>query len=132
MTRQEGSRLSPARHRYSHGMERLIDSLAEGVIDKDQFTSRMNRTKARIADLDTKIASQASDEDRRTHVHSAMSRLTELSSHLQSHLKKADWASKREIIRAVVQRIEIGPTKVTVVLRLRAALVRMTPLFRRS
>jgi hypothetical protein len=47
-----------------------------------------------------------------------MSRLAELSSHLQSQLKVADWATKREIIRAVVQRIEIGPTKVAVVLRL--------------
>jgi hypothetical protein len=55
-----------------------------------------------------KIASQAADEDRRAHVCAVMSRLSELSSHLQSQLKKADWATKREIIRAVVQRIEIG------------------------
>ncbi|MFY9728696.1 MAG: hypothetical protein WB579_00710 [Bryobacteraceae bacterium] len=59
-----------------HEIERLIDSLAEGVIDEDQFTSRMNRTKAPIADLDTKIASHAADDDRRAHVRSAMSRLT--------------------------------------------------------
>lgn len=104
------------RQKLRHGMERLIDSLAEGVIDKDQFTSRMNRTKARIADLDTKIASQADDEDRRAHVRSVMSRLAELSCHLQSQLKKADWATKREIIRAVVQRIEIGLTKIAVIL----------------
>jgi len=110
--------LRAQRQKLRHGMERLIDSLAEGVIEKDQFTSRMNRTKGRIAELDTKIASQAADEDRRAHVRSAMSRLTELSSHLQSVLKRADWTTKREIVRAVVQRIEIGPTKVAVVLRL--------------
>jgi hypothetical protein len=44
----------------------------------------MNRTKARIADLDTKIAAQAADEGRRAHFSSVISRLTELSSHLQS------------------------------------------------
>ena len=82
--------LRAQRQKLRHGMERLIDSLAEGVIDKDQFTSRMNRTKARIADLDLKIASQTADEDRRAHIRSVMSRLTELSSHLQSQLKKAD------------------------------------------
>jgi hypothetical protein len=59
-----------------------------------------------IADLDTKIASQAADEDRRAHVRSAMSRLTELSSHPQSQLKRADGATKRAIIRALVQRID--------------------------
>jgi site-specific DNA recombinase len=101
-----------------HGLERLIDSLAEGVIDKDQFTSRMNRTKARIADIDKKIGTQAADEDRRTHMRSVMSRLAELSTQLQSQLNDADWATKREIVRALVQRIEIGPTKVALVLRL--------------
>ena len=103
--------LRAQRQKLRHGLERLIDTLAEGVIDKDQFTSRMNRTKARIADIDTKIGAQAADEGRRAHVHSAMSRLAELSTHLQSQLNDADWATKREIVRALVQRIEIGPTK---------------------
>ena len=35
------------RQKLQHGIDRLIDSLAEGVIDKDQFTPRMNRTKTR-------------------------------------------------------------------------------------
>ena len=110
--------LRAQRQKLQHGLERLIDSLAEGVIDKDQFTSRMNRTKARIADIDTKIGTQAADEDRRTHVRSVMSRLAELSAHLQSQLHDADWDTKREIVRAIIQCIEIGPTKVAVVLRL--------------
>jgi hypothetical protein len=33
-------------------------------------------------------------------------------------MNDADWATKREIVRALIQRIEIGPTKVAVVLRL--------------
>ena len=49
---------------------------------------------------------------------SVMSRLAELSTHLKSQLSDADWATKRDIVRALVQRIEIGPTKVAVVLRL--------------
>jgi len=75
----------------------------------------MNRTKARIADIDKKIGTQAADEERRTHVRSVMNRLAELSTHLQSQLNNADWATKREIVRALVQRIEIGPTTVAVV-----------------
>ncbi len=45
------------------------------------------------------------------------SRLTEISSHLQNELGDADWTTKREIIRALVQRIEIGQKKVALVLR---------------
>ena len=67
--------LRAQRQKLRHGMERLINSLAEGVIDKDQFTSRMNRTKTRIADIDEKIGAQAANEGRRAHVRSLMSRL---------------------------------------------------------
>ena len=38
-------------------------------------------------------------------------------SRLQNELSDADWTSKREIIRAIVQRIEIEQKKVAVVLR---------------
>src|SRR5215469_7105834 len=41
--------------KLEHAVERLIDSFAEGLIEKDQFASRMARTKSRIADLDTKM-----------------------------------------------------------------------------
>jgi len=101
-----------------HGTERLIDSLAEGVIDRDQFTARMDRTKIRIAEIEAELGAQATGEGRRAHVQALMSRLGELSNHIKSQLRDPDWATRREIIRAIVQLIEIGPAKVTIVLRL--------------
>ena len=109
--------LKAQRQRLQHGIERLIDTLAEGLIDRDQFTSRMERAKTRLADFDAKIASQGADNDRRAPIASAMSHLTDLSSRVRSELKKANWDTKREIIRAVVQRIEIGPTNIAIVFR---------------
>ena len=44
-----------------------------------------------------------------------------LGARLQSQLKKANWATKREIIRAILHRIEIGPAKIAIVLRLPTA-----------
>ena len=41
-----------------------------------------------------------------------------ISSRLQSQLNDADWATKREIVGALVRRIEIGAGKATIVLRL--------------
>jgi hypothetical protein len=33
----------------------LIDGFTEGLVEKDQFTARMDRTKRRIAELEAKI-----------------------------------------------------------------------------
>jgi site-specific DNA recombinase len=101
--------LKAQRQKLRHGTERLIDALAEGVIDKEQFTIRMNRAKSRLADLDARIASQNADEERRTRIGSAMIRLAELASHLQSQLKTADRATKREILRALYNGSRLGP-----------------------
>ena len=47
--------LKAQRLKLQHTLERLIDSFTEGLIEKDQFTSRMARTKSRVAEFDTKI-----------------------------------------------------------------------------
>jgi site-specific DNA recombinase len=43
--------------RLQRGVERLIDSYSEGAIDKEQFMSRLSRTKARMAELEARIRS---------------------------------------------------------------------------
>ena len=111
-------RLRAQRQKLRHGMDRLIDSLAEGVIEKDQFTPRMNRTKARIVDIEAKIAAQTADEGREANLQSFGSRLIEVSKQVQNQLSDADWTTQREIILALIQRIEIGPTKIAIVFRL--------------
>jgi hypothetical protein len=68
----------------------------------DQFTSRMTRTKSRIAAIETKLAAHAAAEERRIQVASAMSRLAQLSTHLQTQLNDADWTTKREVLRALI------------------------------
>ena len=65
--------LRGAAPRTGHGMERLIGSLAEDVIDKEQFTSRANRAKTRMVDIDTEIGAQAADKGLCAHLRSVMS-----------------------------------------------------------
>jgi hypothetical protein len=90
-------------------------------VRKDQFTSRMNRTKTRIADIDAKIGNQTTDADRRAYVRSVISRLADLSSRLQSQLNDTDRDTKREIVRAVVSPSRLVQIRVRVVLHLPTA-----------
>ena len=56
--------------------------------------------------MDAKIA--AKRWIRQARLRLVRNRLAEISIHLQNELSDTDWAPKREIIRALVQRIEIG------------------------
>jgi len=105
------------RAKLQHALERLIDSFTEGLIEKDQFTSRMTRTKSRIAELDTKIMDDAGDVDHLEHLRLAASRLRELAAAVGPHLANSDWHRRRDLIRTLVQRIEIGLEVIKIVFR---------------
>jgi len=115
---QTAGALKAQRLKQQHALERLIDSFAEGLISKDQFTPRMARTRGRIAELDTQIQAYSGDIDQMEHLRLGVARLRELSATLGPGLADSDWHRKREVIRTVVQRIEIGHGNIRIVFRL--------------
>lgn len=78
----------------------------------------MTRTKSRMAELDAKINADTGDADHQERLRFLTSRLHELAASVGPHIADADWERRREIIRSLIQRIEIGPKMVTIVFRL--------------
>ena len=115
---QTAGALKAQRLKQQYALERLIDSFTEGLISKDQFTPRMARTRSRIAELDTQIQAYSGDIDQMEHLRLGVARLRELSATLGPGLADSDWHRKREVIRTVVQRIEIGHENIRIVFRL--------------
>ena len=115
---QNAESLKALRLKQQHALERLIDSFTEGLIEKDQFTSRMARTKGRIAELDAQIQAYSGDVDQLENVRLAAERLRELSATIGPDLVDADWHRRREVIRTLVQKVEIGKDNVSIVFRL--------------
>jgi site-specific DNA recombinase len=109
--------LRSQKNKLEHAVERLIDSFAEGLIEKDQFAARMARTKSRIADLNSRIRAYAGDVDQHEHLRVAMKRLRELAATIGPELGSADWQRRREIIRTVVHRIDIDTDVIKIIFR---------------
>jgi site-specific DNA recombinase len=109
--------LRSLRTKLQHSMERLIDSFTEGLIEKDQFTPRMARTKSRIDDLDAQIKADTGAVDQLEHLRLATSRLRELAGAIGPELASADWQRRREIIRTLVQRIDIDTEVIKIIFR---------------
>jgi site-specific DNA recombinase len=108
--------LKSQRAKLQHALERLIDSFTEGLIEKDQFTSRIDRTKRRIADLDAKIREDVGDVDRRENLRAAANRIRELATALGPEMASANHR-RREIIRTLVQRIDIDLEAIAIIFR---------------
>jgi len=78
----------------------------------------MARTKGRIAEFDAQIKAYSGDINQLEHVRLAADRLRELSATIGPDLLDADWQRRREVIRTLVQKVEIGKDSVRIAFRL--------------
>ena len=116
-TPDELSSLEARMGRLRQGIVRLIDSYAEGLIDKGEFEPRIARMRERLKQIEEQaqqIKDEASLERELTLI---LGRLDEFAARIKTGLHEADWLTRREIIRALVKRVEIDQEQVRVVFR---------------
>jgi site-specific DNA recombinase len=103
--------------KLQRGMARLIDGYAEGLIEKVEFEPRIKRMKQRVTVLEDQLQQLADEAVQQRELQLLISQLEEFVTKVQRNLAVADWEMKREIIRALVRRVEIDKQEVTVVFR---------------
>jgi site-specific DNA recombinase len=104
--------------RLRRGIGRLIDSYAEELIDRAEFEPRIAELRQRVAKLEVQAAAlrEASEQSRSLQL--VIGKLESFAELLQDRLDRADWSIRRDIIRALVRRIEIEDHHVRVVFRI--------------
>jgi site-specific DNA recombinase len=99
------------------GIARLIDSYAEGVIGKEEFEPRIMKMKQRVTSLEVRLQQLADDATQQRDLRLIISQLEDFVAKVRGGLATADWRTRREIIRALVRRVEIDQQHVSVVFR---------------
>ncbi|MGZ8995531.1 MAG: hypothetical protein ACXW3P_03410 [Rhodospirillales bacterium] len=99
------------------GIDRLIDSYAEGLIAKAEFEPRIVELRQRVAKLEREagVLKDAAEQTRSLHL--VIGKLEAFAELIGGRLEAADWDTKRDIIRTLVRRIEIDDDTVRVVFR---------------
>jgi site-specific DNA recombinase len=104
-------------HKIEQGMSRLIDAYAEGVLEKTEFAPRLKVAKDRLARLQEEAHKEAEQQNQERELRLALGGLEEFAQQVTEGLEQADWLKRREIIRGLVKRIEVGHQEVRIVYR---------------
>jgi site-specific DNA recombinase len=96
---------------------RLIDSYADGYIEKNEFAPRIELLRKRQAGLEQQLKQFNDDKQIQTELQLIIGRLDEFSTKVRSGLDEMDWRGKRELICLLVKRIEIDLDAVNIVFR---------------
>jgi len=100
------------------GKSRLIDSYASSIIDKDEFEPKIKTLKIKLAQIDEQIEQSIKTEGAQHELFLVINRLEEFAKKVDVTLVAVDFNTKREIIRALVKRVEIYKEEVVVVFRI--------------
>ena len=99
------------------GIGRLIDGYAEGLIERDEFEPRIDGMRRRLAHLEADRQRQLADAETEQNLTLLVGRLDEFVERVHGGLDELDWSGTREIIRAMVRRVEIDGDHVNIVFR---------------
>jgi site-specific DNA recombinase len=104
--------------KVKRGLARLIDAYEDGFLEKSDFEPRIRRSRDRLAKLEAEAKKQADEESQRVELRLVIGHLQEFVDHIKSGLHDADWSTRREIIRALVKRVEVDEAQVRVIYRI--------------
>ncbi len=102
------------------GLARLIDSYAEGFLTKEEFEPRITRLRQRIAQFEAALACEIDEASMLHELRLVMGRMEEFAAHVHTGLADTDWYLRRDIIQALVKRIDVTDAHITVVFRVGA------------
>jgi site-specific DNA recombinase len=107
--------LCKALAKVQQSVSRLLDAYTEGYVDRGEFPRRMERLQERRSKLQadlSRIQEQAHrDEDLRV----AFSHVQDFADQIKAGLTTADWMTRREIVRALVKRVEVASDTINIV-----------------
>jgi site-specific DNA recombinase len=99
------------------GLSRLLDSYAEGLMEKEEFEPRLKRLRERIEQGEEQRRQLAATQHSQAELRLILGRLEAFAAQVQTGLATAEWTTRRELIRTLVKRVEIDPAEVEVVFR---------------
>jgi len=97
------------------GIERLIDAYQNGDISKDEFEPRIRSSRERLAQLEGMASAVEDREQYEEGLRLTIGRLDEFSKQVRNRLETCEFSVRRDIIRALVDRIEVDELAVRIV-----------------
>lgn len=99
------------------GIARLIDSYADGLIDKQEFEPRVTRMRERMQHLEEQVQRLKEESEVEEEIRLILGRLETFAAKVKDGLQNADFQTRRDIIRTLVKRVEVDEQHIRIVFR---------------
>ena len=98
-------------------ISRLIDAYSDGLVDKSEFEPRISAARDRLAKLEGEYRQRISEAAQESELRLLIGQLEEFAKRVSDELKEPDWDTRREVVRALVKKVEIDEQEIRIVYR---------------
>jgi site-specific DNA recombinase len=129
---QEREHLAKLMSNVKKMISRLIDAYSDGLLDKSEFEPRISAAKARLAKLEDEHQQRIGEAGQEAELRLVIGQLAEFATRVAEGLQEPDWKTRREIVRALVKKVEVDGEEVRIVYRVSPSPFEEGPQQRRS
>jgi site-specific DNA recombinase len=104
--------------RVKRGISRMLDLYQDGDLEKGEFEPRYARARRRLSELDSEASAISERIARVEGLGAILESFERYADRVREGLESAAWATRREIIRTLVKRIEIDEGDIHIVYRI--------------
>ena len=98
-------------------ISRLIDAYQETLLEKSEFEPRIATARERLSRLEDEWKQKADEQSQESELRLVIGQLEEFARRVSEGLQDPDWTTRREIVRALVKKVEIDEGDVRIVYR---------------
>jgi site-specific DNA recombinase len=114
---QEVEHLSKLIRNVKRMISRLIDAYGEGLLEKSEFEPRISAAKERLAKLEAEHRQRIGEAAQEAELRLVIGQLEEFAKRLSQGLQEPDWETRREVVRALVKKVEVDEKEIRIVYR---------------
>jgi len=116
-SKNECEKLNTEKQKIGNCIARLIDSYAEGVIEKSEFEPRVKSYKKRLFNIEQQLFQSLDNKNQQSELQLLIGKIETFSTSVKQKLENVDWQMKRDIFEALIKQVEIEQDNVNVVFR---------------
>jgi site-specific DNA recombinase len=114
---QEVEHLGKLMNNVKKMISRLIDAYGDGLLDKSEFEPRISAARARLTKLEDEHRQRIGKAAQEAELRLVIGQLEEFARRVSQELQEPDWDTRREVVRALVKKVEVDNQEVRIVYR---------------
>jgi len=99
-------------------VDRLIDAYTAGLLERTEFDPRLTRERSRLSKLKEQLTQLETESREQSALREALACLANFTESIASNLESADWSTRREILRTLIDRVLIEPDQIRIIYRI--------------